>query len=104
MQCLRERDTDTLNSLLTSHTQLLSNRIREKIISSIKSEPPLLVNQEGYVKVFNKGNGLAEATAQIKIDTKSGPRFTIGNFRLIKEANKWKFILFGIKTFGLDLD
>jgi len=102
-KAVRERDVALLDSLLTTDTELLSADRRVRLLEGIKTGPELKVRQKGYVKVFSKGNGQAEATAQLVIETPSGWKPTIGNFRIVKEKGKWKAITFGIKVFGMEL-
>jgi len=103
MQVVRQRDTSTLDSLLTTNNRLLSAELREKILTGLATAPSLPLTQEGYIKVFNKGKSEAEAIAQIKVETPLGPKLTIGDFQLVKEDGQWKVITFGIKLFGIKI-
>ena len=104
MHVVRQRDTSTFGLLLTTNSQLLNAELREKIITGLATAPPLPLRQEGYVKVFNKGKGEAEAVAQIKVESPLGPKLTIGHFRMVKEGDQWKVITFGIKLFGIEIE
>ena len=104
VQVVRQRDTATLSSLLTTNNQLLSPKLREQILTALAAAPSLPLVQEGYVKVFNKGKGEAEAVAQIKVKLPAAPKLTIGHFRLVKEDDQWRAVTFGIKLFGIKIE
>ena len=104
VQVVRQRDISTFGSLLTTNSQLLSAKLREELITALATAPPLPLRQEGYIKVFNKGKGEAEAVAQIKVEPPFSPNLSIGHFRLVEEGDQWKVITFGIKLFGIEIE
>ncbi len=104
VRAVRQRDISTLSSLLTTNSQLLSPELREQILTALTAAPSLPLVQEGYVKVFNKGEGEAEAVAQLKVELPAASKLTIGHFRLVKEDDQWRAITFGIKLFGIKIE